>query len=99
MQKNENGRADKPIVLITGAAGDIGSALAEALAHDYTVVGLDRPGRTGSIPLIGVDLSSSESVRERSTSFASATARESRASSISPRISTSPARTIRSTSR
>lgn len=62
MQKDENARPDKPLVLITGAAGDIGTALADALADDYTVVGLDRPGTAGSIPLIGVDLSSSESV-------------------------------------
>jgi nucleoside-diphosphate-sugar epimerase/uncharacterized membrane protein len=53
---------DKPVVLITGAAGDIGSALASALAEDYTVVGLDRPGKSASIPLIGVDLSSRKSV-------------------------------------
>jgi nucleoside-diphosphate-sugar epimerase len=52
----------KPLVVITGAAGDIGSALAEALAHDYTLVGLDRPGKKASIPLIPVDLTSGESV-------------------------------------
>lgn len=33
---------DKPIVLITGIAGDIGSALGGALKRDYRVVGLDR---------------------------------------------------------
>jgi nucleoside-diphosphate-sugar epimerase len=55
--------AGKPLVLITGAAGGIGSALAAALAYDYTVVGLDRAGKTASIPLIEVDLASEASVR------------------------------------
>lgn len=32
---------DKPVVLITGAAGNIGSALARGLAGSYTTVGLD----------------------------------------------------------
>src|SRR5687767_2286551 len=61
--------ADKPLVLITGAAGDIGSALAEALARDYTIVGLDRPGKTAKLPLIAVDLSSGESVERALTQF------------------------------
>lgn len=52
----------KPIVLITGAAGDIGSALSRALERDYTVVGLDRRGKKAAIPLIGVDLTSAESI-------------------------------------
>ena len=53
---------DKPLVVITGAAGDIGSALAEALATDYKLVGLDRAGTTASIPLITVDLTSDQEV-------------------------------------
>jgi nucleoside-diphosphate-sugar epimerase len=52
----------KPVVLITGAAGDIGSALADALVESYTVVGLDRPGTRASIPLVAADLTSDESV-------------------------------------
>ncbi|HEX2198405.1 MAG TPA: vitamin K epoxide reductase family protein [Burkholderiales bacterium] len=54
----------KPLVVITGAAGDIGSALAEALTDDYSLVGLDRPGKKAAIPLIAVDLSSAESVKD-----------------------------------
>ncbi|HEY0884477.1 MAG TPA: NAD-dependent epimerase/dehydratase family protein [Ramlibacter sp.] len=53
-----------PLVLITGAAGDIGSALAKALAHDYRVVGLDRPGKQSATPLIEVDLSDEDSIRQ-----------------------------------
>ena len=35
----------KPIVLITGAAGVIGSRLVKALTRGYRVVGMDRAGR------------------------------------------------------
>jgi nucleoside-diphosphate-sugar epimerase/uncharacterized membrane protein len=59
----------KPIVLITGAAGDIGSSLAEALAADYTVIGLDRPGRPASVPLIEVDLTAQDSVQQALAQF------------------------------
>lgn len=52
----------RPLVVITGAAGDIGAALSEALVREYTIVGLDRPGRKASVPLIPVDLTSDESV-------------------------------------
>ena len=47
----------KPIVLITGAAGNIGRSLARALASDYRVVGIDRPGRKADFPLFHADLS------------------------------------------
>lgn len=54
---------DKPLVLVTGAAGDIGSALAEALEPDYCVVGLDRPGKSARVPLVAVDMSCREAVQ------------------------------------
>lgn len=53
---------EKPIVLITGAAGNIGSSLAELLAGDYCVIGLDRPGMEAEFPLIEADLTDDESV-------------------------------------
>jgi len=53
---------DKPIVLITGAAGNIGGSLAGALADGYRVVGLDQPGATADFPLIEVDFAEDESV-------------------------------------
>lgn len=56
--------SSKPLVVITGAAGDIGSTLSEALAADYRVVGLDRAGMRAEIPLIAVDLASDDSVRQ-----------------------------------
>jgi nucleoside-diphosphate-sugar epimerase len=54
---------NKPLVVISGAAGHIGSTLAAALDHDYEVVGMDLPGKTASFPLIDLDLGSDESVR------------------------------------
>ena len=52
----------RPIVLITGAAGNIGTALAGALERDYQVVGMDRDGLKAAFPLIPVNLTSDESV-------------------------------------
>lgn len=52
----------KPVVLITGAAGDIGSALTAALSETYEVIGLDLKGTRAACPLIEVDLSSADSV-------------------------------------
>jgi nucleoside-diphosphate-sugar epimerase/uncharacterized membrane protein len=52
----------KPIVLVTGAAGDVGTSVAAALADDYTVVGLDQPGKQAGFELLAADLSSGESV-------------------------------------
>jgi nucleoside-diphosphate-sugar epimerase len=59
----------QPIVLITGAAGDIGSTLARVLARDFTVVGIDQPGRKADIPLIDADLTSAESVEKALETF------------------------------
>ena len=59
----------KPIVLITGAAGNIGRELAAALAVSYRVVGLDRPGSTADFPLIDGDLSDDESVANAVDTF------------------------------
>lgn len=52
----------KPLVLITGAAGDIGSALAAALENDYTLVGLDRADKHGPVSIIAADLTSDKSL-------------------------------------
>ncbi|WP_116813444.1 vitamin K epoxide reductase family protein [Steroidobacter cummioxidans] len=52
----------KPLILITGAAGDIGSTLARTLESDYTVIGLDRAGQKSSGELIEVDFTEDASV-------------------------------------
>ncbi len=46
----------KPLVVITGAAGNIGRSLASALSDAYTVVGLDRGNDEADFPLFDVDL-------------------------------------------
>lgn len=62
-------RAAQPIVLITGAAGNIGRSLAAALADGYRVVGLDQPDKKADFPLIGADFTKEESVRGAMESF------------------------------
>jgi nucleoside-diphosphate-sugar epimerase len=57
----------KPIVLITGSSGFIGNAAVERFAHDFTVIGFDRPGMPyppAAAECVEVDLSSGESVRD-----------------------------------
>ncbi|MDN2566099.1 NAD-dependent epimerase/dehydratase family protein [Aquibium sp. A9E412] len=63
-------RPQKPIVLITGAAGNIGGHLADALSDAYHVVGLDMPGKTSPHPLIEIDITSDDSVALALTKFA-----------------------------
>ena len=56
----------KPIVLITGAAGNLGRSVAAALADGYQIVGRDRQARAegpdGRYPILAVDLGADESV-------------------------------------
>src|SRR5690606_26094286 len=63
----------KPVVLITGAAGNIGTAMAAALARSYHVVGMDRSipedaaassAQQGPHAWVRIDLSSDDSVQE-----------------------------------
>ncbi len=58
----DTGPEARPIVLITGAAGAIGSALAVALEPDYAVVGLDLEGSEAPVDCIAIDLTSDDSV-------------------------------------
>jgi nucleoside-diphosphate-sugar epimerase len=53
----------KPIVLITGASGNLGRSVATALMGSYHIVGLDRKASNeGDFPVIAVDLSADDSV-------------------------------------
>ena len=56
--------ADKPIVLITGAAGNIGRSLAAALQERYAVVGLDRASGETDYPVLEVDLTDEQSIED-----------------------------------
>lgn len=53
---------EKPIVLITGAAGNLGGSTARAFAGDYRVVGMDRDTADTDFPLLRIDLTSDDSV-------------------------------------
>src|SRR5687768_5975895 len=55
-------RTGKPVVLITGAAGNIGRSLAAALADAYTVVGIDQEGSNADFPLFAADFTKDRSV-------------------------------------
>jgi len=63
---------DKPIVLITGAAGNIGRSLAAALQDAYTVVGLDREGSKADFPLFAADFATDGSIAEALEAFRNA---------------------------
>ncbi|MFZ5670443.1 MAG: vitamin K epoxide reductase family protein [Pseudomonadota bacterium] len=64
------GKASKPIVLITGAGGNLGATLAAALSDAYRVVGFDLKGGEAGFPLIAADLTSDESTRDAFAAFA-----------------------------
>jgi nucleoside-diphosphate-sugar epimerase len=55
-------RNDKPVVLITGAAGNLGQSIGAGLAPDYRVIGIDRDDANGSIRIAAADLGSRESL-------------------------------------
>ena len=63
----ENGSGDgtgaKPLVVITGAAGRIGTALAKALEKDYRVVGMDIAGEGAACEVVETDLTSFDAVQ------------------------------------
>ncbi|WP_020209927.1 vitamin K epoxide reductase family protein [Gilvimarinus chinensis] len=52
----------KPLLLITGGAGNLGASLAKALRSEYTVVGLDQEPAAEAEASFTLDLTSEESV-------------------------------------
>jgi len=56
---------EPPVVLITGATGNLGRALARDLQDRYRVVGLDRKATDeAGFPVIAIDLADDDSVRQ-----------------------------------
>lgn len=53
----------KPVVLITGAGGNIGRSLAASLRQDYELVGLDRTAAQRDYPVFECDFGSEDSIR------------------------------------
>ena len=60
---------DRPIVLITGAAGDLGSTLAQALGREHRVIGMDRAGASAQVPMLAADLTDARSVEQALAAF------------------------------
>ncbi|OOO00851.1 MAG: N-acetyl-alpha-D-glucosaminyl-diphospho-ditrans,octacis-undecaprenol 4-epimerase [Chromatiales bacterium USCg_Taylor] len=52
----------RPIVLITGAIGNLGRSLGEALGHDYRIVGLDLKAEGADFPVFEADFTSDAAV-------------------------------------
>jgi nucleoside-diphosphate-sugar epimerase len=52
----------RPLVLITGAAGNLGQTLARSLCDTYRVVGLDRMAQESPFPILQADFSSAASI-------------------------------------
>ena len=59
---NTGEQGARPLVLITGAAGNIGGALMQAFAKDYRVVGLDRDD-DGKDGIVEIDITSPQSMK------------------------------------
>ncbi|MFZ4539677.1 NAD-dependent epimerase/dehydratase family protein [Propionivibrio sp.] len=52
----------RPLVLITGAAGNLGQTLGRSLSDTYRVVGLDRMAQESPFPILQADFSSASSI-------------------------------------
>lgn len=64
MQDEERGTRLKPLVVITGAAGGIGTALTRSLKRDYRIIGLDMRRAEEADDSYEFDLTSADSVRQ-----------------------------------
>ena len=53
---------NRPLVLITGAAGNLGQTLAQSLSNSYRVVGLDRKARSSPFSILQADFASAASI-------------------------------------
>jgi nucleoside-diphosphate-sugar epimerase len=52
----------RPIVLITGAAGNLGRTLAAALSERYRIIGLDLSSKAEAYPIFEADFSNASAV-------------------------------------
>jgi nucleoside-diphosphate-sugar epimerase len=56
--------SSEPIVLITGAGGNLGRALADALKADYRIVGLDLAASDKAFPILAADMTDAASLKQ-----------------------------------
>jgi nucleoside-diphosphate-sugar epimerase len=52
----------RPLVVVTGAAGNLGASLGAALLDEFDVVGLDLEARSGPFPVLAIDFASDAAV-------------------------------------
>ncbi|MBW6392113.1 NAD-dependent epimerase/dehydratase family protein [Billgrantia antri] len=64
MQDTEVATQEKPLVVITGASGGVGTALTQSLKDDYLIIGLDRSSGEETHESYEFDLTDVESIRE-----------------------------------
>nr|WP_205600862.1 NAD(P)-dependent oxidoreductase [Halomonas socia] len=64
MQDKDAATHSKPLVIITGASGGIGTALTRSLKHDYRILGLDREFAEEADDSYELDLTDSDSIKE-----------------------------------
>ncbi len=62
MTSTNTNTSTKPLILITGATGNLGRSLAKLLMQDYQVVGFDRKIKEVDFPVFEADFSSQPSV-------------------------------------
>jgi NAD(P)-dependent dehydrogenase (short-subunit alcohol dehydrogenase family) len=55
---------DRRLVVITGAGGNLGRALATALGRDYRIVGLDLVASDKAFPILAADMSDAGSLKQ-----------------------------------
>ena len=61
----DEGQRAKPLIVITGASGNLGQSLARAMADDFRVVGLDQIAKPdGEQVVVATDVTSRRSVEE-----------------------------------
>lgn len=64
MQDKEVATREKPLVVITGASGGVGTALTQSLKDDYFIIGLDRSSGEAPQESYEFDLTDVDSIRE-----------------------------------
>jgi hypothetical protein len=58
------GGDDRPLVLVTGAAGNLGRSVGKALSDAYRIVGIDRAAGNADFPVLEADITSDESMAQ-----------------------------------
>ncbi|CAM3733397.1 vitamin K epoxide reductase family protein [Litorimonas haliclonae] len=60
--ESQTGSIEKPLLVVTGALGNLGKSVVKLFSEDFTVVGLDQEGTHADVEVIATDLTSEQSV-------------------------------------